>query len=261
MNSPKIPSATNPQAPNSNRGQKNIWLYLLIGIAAGLVIIVGIMFLNLIRGNPATAGTATITPPSASTASNPTLFPTVAPPTVVVPTPAPQAPFGTANDYLNIRSGPGTEYPIYGVVAPGASSEIVGKSADNAWWAVKIPTSISPDGIGWAAASYVIVSGDPNVPVIPAPPPPQDINPSPPPSGSIVVQTIEPVNVRAGPGNEYPSYGKVPAGTPLEAQGISQDQLWAAVSIPTSIAPDGIGWVNTAYLQPFDPSSLPPMQP
>ena len=28
--------------------------------------------------------------------------------------------------------------------------------------------------------------------------------------------TVEPLNVRAGPGNEYPSYGKIPAGVPLQ---------------------------------------------
>ena len=71
-----------------------------------------------------------------------------------------------------------------------------------------------------------------------------------------MVQTTEPVNVRAGPGNEFPSYGKVPAGTPLQAVGISQDGGWVAVKAPV---PNGIGWVSAAYLQPFDPSSLPTM--
>ncbi len=85
---------------------------------------------------------------------------------------------------------------------------------------------------------------------------PPDVVPPPPAPGSVVVQTTEPVNVRAGPGNEFPSYGKVPAGTPLQAVGISQDGGWVAVMAPV---PSGIGWVSAAYLQPFDPSSLPTM--
>jgi uncharacterized protein YraI len=80
--------------------------------------------------------------------------------------------------------------------------------------------------------------------------------PAPPASGSLVVQTTEPVNVRAGPGNEFPSYGKIPAGMPLQAMGISPDGKWVAVAAPV---PSGIGWVSAAYLQPFDPSSLPEM--
>lgn len=136
---------------------------------------------------------------------------------------------------------------------------VTGKSPDGYWYVITIPTTYSPDGTGWVSASYVSLSGaaPADLPVVPPPPLPADVTPPPPASGSLVVQTTEPVNVRAGPGNEYPSYGKVPIGTPLQAVGISQDGKWVAVVLP--IAPSGIGWVNAAYLQPFDPSSLPKM--
>ena len=35
--------------------------------------------------------------------------------------------------------------------------------------------------------------------------------------------TTEPLNVRSGPHNSYPTYGVVPAGTPLNVVGISED--------------------------------------
>jgi len=252
MDSPQPPAS--PPEPAPEEKKRSIWMYILIGVVALLVIVLAVMLFTQPEESQEVVPTATTIPGAP--------VPTVPPPTVVVPTPAPQTPSGTSTDYLNIRSGPSTDYPIYGVANPGASAEIVGKSADNAWWAVKIPTSVSPDGVGWASADYVTVTGDTaSVPVLEAPPPPPDVVPPPPPSGSFVVQTNEPVNVRSGPGNEYPSYGKIPAGTPLEAKGISSDGKWVAVNIPTSIAPNGIGWVNAAYLQPFDPSSLPQMQP
>ena len=258
MSTPVSQEPAAPQPPEDKKKQKPIVMIILIGLVVVLVVVIGAMLLDLFSGGEEAAPTATLP----ATALPPAANPTIPPPTIVPPPPESNVPTGTSTDYLNIRSGPSTEYPIYGVANPGATSEIVGKSADNAWWAVKIPTSLSPDGIGWASADYVTVTGDTaNLPVIQAPPPPQDINPPPPPSDAFVVQTTEPVNVRAGPSNDYPSYGKVPAGTPLEAQGISQDGKWVAVTIPTSFTPSGIGWVNAAYLQPFDSSSLPTMQP
>lgn len=258
MSTPVNQEPATPQPPEEVKKQKPVVMIILVGLAVVLVIVIGAMLFDLFSGSEEAAPTATLPATALPPASNPT----IPPPTIVPPPPASNVPTGTSTDYLNIRSGPSTEYPIYGVANPGASSEIVGKSADNAWWAVKIPTSLSPDGIGWASADYVTVTGDTaNLPVIQAPPPPQDINPPPPPSDAFVVQTTEPVNVRAGPSNDFPSYGKVPAGTPLEAQGISQDGIWVAVTIPTSFTPSGIGWVNASYLQPFDSASLPTMQP
>ncbi len=252
----EVPAA--PQPPEEKKKQKPVVVIILVSLVVVLVVVIGAMLFDLFSGSEETAPAATLPATALPPASNPT----IPPPTVLPPTPAPNMPFGTATDYLNIRSGPSTDYPIYGVANPGATSEIVGKSADNAWWAVKIPTNLSADGTGWASADYVTVTGDTaNLPVLQAPPPPQDINPPPPPSGAFVVQTTEPVNVRSGPSNEFPSYGKVPAGTPLQAQGISQDGIWVAVTIPTSFTPSGIGWVNAAYLEPFDPASLPLMQP
>jgi hypothetical protein len=38
--------------------------------------------------------------------------------------------------------------------------------------------------------------------------------------------------------------------------GLSEDGKWVAVTISTSVAPDGVGWVNTAYVDLFDAGSL-----
>ena len=37
-----------------------------------------------------------------------------------------------------MRSGPGLQYPSYGVVQPGLSAEILGRSEDGSWWVVRV---------------------------------------------------------------------------------------------------------------------------
>lgn len=71
---------------------------------------------------------------------------------------------------LNIRSGPGTAFPVIGVARLGDEGELVGRSADGRWWAVSVPTA--PGGIGWVSADFVLATNAENVPVMQGPPPP-----------------------------------------------------------------------------------------
>ena len=86
-------------------------------------------------------------------------------PEIVPPPPPSGIPYAVANFYVNIRSGPGTEYPAYGVAAYGSSAEIIGVSPDRKWWMVRLPTTISPDGTGWVSAEYVTAYNTDQVPV------------------------------------------------------------------------------------------------
>jgi heat shock protein HslJ len=90
---------------------------------------------------------------------------------IAVATPAPSTPTGrvTAPSGVNVRSGPGTNYPVIGVAPFGAEGEIVGRTADSQWWAVSVPAA--PGGIGWVSDDYVAVTGVEDVPVIAVPPP------------------------------------------------------------------------------------------
>jgi len=98
------------------------------------------------------------------------------------PAPAPGAPSGTALDYLNVRTGPGMNYGVLFAAPPGASSTITGRSADNQWWQVQIPTKYSADGLGWVSQAYVSSTNTESVPVVGAPPPPSF--PEEPPTSS-----------------------------------------------------------------------------
>ena len=83
-------------------------------------------------------------------------YPSTAPaPSAPVVEPVPPAsgePFVTATTGVNIRSGPGTNYPIYGVAPIGASAPVTGISPDGAWYTITIPTTYSPDGTAWVSA-------------------------------------------------------------------------------------------------------------
>jgi hypothetical protein len=75
--------------------------------------------------------------------------------------------------------------------------------------------------------------------------------PPPPtvPAGTSIITVIigdnPEINVRAGPGTEYASLGKLQAGQSAPALGRSPGGDWVQISFPG--APDGVGWVY-AYL-------------
>ena len=181
------------------------------------------------------------------------------PPTDVVPTPEPGVPTVTTTTYVNVRSGPSTSYPVLFVAPPGSSGEAVGVSADRAWYAVEISAGYIESGVGWVSADFVIASGTENLPVLPAPPPPPGVEPSPPGETDPSVTTIDAVNIRNGPNNQCPSYGVPPIGSTAPAYGISADNGWYAIGIPTEFAPDGLGWVNANYVNTNNTEGLPVM--
>ena len=59
---------------------------------------------------------------------------------------------GYSTSHLNLRTGPGTQYPIAGVMETNVRSEITGCLADYSW------CSITVAGLtGWASAEYLVV--------------------------------------------------------------------------------------------------------
>ena len=91
---------------------------------------------------------------------------------VDLPAPEPQTPTGTVTgaSVLNIRSGPGTNFPVIGAARQGDTGTIVGRSQDGRWWAVDAPAL--PGGIGWVSVDFVAATNAENVPVVASPPTP-----------------------------------------------------------------------------------------
>jgi len=160
-----------------------------------------------------------------------------------------------------LRSGPTLEFPVYGVAPTGSKAEVIGQSEDDEWWAVRLPTNIASDGTGWVPKLYTSASNTGGVPVLKTPKLPGNITPAAPASGAPSLITREPLNVRTGPGNEYPSLGQVPRGTILAVVGVSPDREHYVVNIPTEIDRSGRGWVPARYVRTENVSNVPVIQP
>jgi Tol biopolymer transport system component len=68
---------------------------------------------------------------------------------------------------VNVRVGPGTNFPILGVAPEGTEGEIVGVSEDGEWFVARVPAA--PNEQGWVAAAYVEATNAGSLPVVPAP--------------------------------------------------------------------------------------------
>jgi heat shock protein HslJ/uncharacterized protein YraI len=154
------------QQPSEEQGgnsSRNIIVLLAVALVVTLlaVIVMGVVLLTGDSGDSESGEVATL-PPAAVTEQ----------PTVEPPTPEPSDPTAivTAPKGVNVRTGPGTVYPVIGIAPMGTELEIVGVSEDGTWWAVHLPGA--PNNMGWIAGEYVIVENADNVPVITAPPTP-----------------------------------------------------------------------------------------
>ena len=119
-------------------------------------------------------------------------------PIVDLPAPEPKAPTGTVTgaNVLNIRSGPGTNFPVIGAARNGDTGTIVGRSQDSRWWVVDAPTL--PGGVGWVSADFVAATNAGDVPVIPSPPPPPP-TPTRVPQPTALPPTATPIPATAVP--------------------------------------------------------------
>jgi len=191
----------------------------------------------------------------------PVITPPLLPPLVSFPNPPYNAPTATMREPATMRSGPTVEYPVYGVAPIGSKAEILGESEDGDWWVVRMPTSLAKDGMGWVPKTFVHTTNVGSVKEIKNPQLPKNITPAAPSSGAPSLITREPLNVRTGPGNEYPSLGKVGIGSILAVVGVSPDGEYYVVNIPTEIDRSGLAWIPARYVRTENVSNVPVTQP
>ena len=103
-----------------------------------------------------------------------TLEPSPTPTPEPTATPTPADPTVTILQNMNVRGGPGTNYPVIGPGPAGESAKIIGRNADSSWVQIQYP--IAADGIGWVYAPLVQIDGNlETVAVAQAPPPPAPV--------------------------------------------------------------------------------------
>ena len=179
------------------------------------------------------------------------------PPDIDVPAPPPGAMTATALVAVNVRSGPGVEYPSYGVAQVGIKGEVIGVSADGGWWVVKISPDKVPEGQGWVSAEYVQIDNATEVPVIDAPPPPPPVEVPTPDPNAPTATAIDITNLRSGPGMDYFVYGVAPKGTQGEIIGISSDSGWWVVKISPDKVAEGQVWVSADWVVVENADNVP----
>lgn len=132
--------------------------------------------------------------------------------TTITPTatPVPLAPVTNpqvvASSALNVRSGPGTDYPIIAALQQSEIANITGKNTNGDWWEISLANSQT----GWVFGSLVTTAGDvTGVAVaanIPAPPPTATPAPAPPPAATTAPAEPAPTAAPAVDPNAAPHF-------------------------------------------------------
>jgi uncharacterized protein YraI len=228
----------NPAPPSRD---STILVFILVGLLGLLLLGIGIV-----------VGVLIFTPKASAPVQTPIPAPTI--PVTPVPEGAPVA---TAKHQAYVRSGPGVQYPAYGIAQAGQKAQIVGVSSDKQWWAVSLPTQYSSTGMGWVAKADVTVSNTQNIPPVPAPTLPPTVSFPPPATNDPTAVALTTIYVRSGPGTSYPAYGLGQPGQSALVTGKSTDGQWWQVAIPTQYSSTGRGWVSAAYVLTYNTQYVP----
>ena len=158
----------------------------------------------------------------------------------IIPTPVPGFPFVTANENVNIRTGPGLTYENIGILEQGENAAIIAYNTDSSWWAIRYPNP--PLDIGWVSADFVTQTGD--VTIVPTPAP-----------GAPILTASANLNIRSGPGIDFDKIGLILIGQSAEVVGVSRDGEWWAIKVP--LAEGERGWVTAIFAQVGNAQDVP----
>lgn len=173
-------------------------------------------------------------------------------------TPAQTGALATAITNVNIRNGPGTDYQKIGLFELNQTAGVMGLSADGQWWLISLAGIEGSQG--WVSAQYVIVENGSDVPVVSAEGEQisnQQVIPTPQVGDSGITANVV-VNIRSGPGIENEILGRLNAGQSAKVIGVSPDNNWWVISVPSAIA--GRGWVSADYVTGQNTVGVPVIQ-
>ena len=159
------------------------------------------------------------------------------------PTPAPSNPeaeqTAKTTEYVNFRTGPGTNYSSKGVISLGTTVTVTDTS-NSQWYAVRLANGST----GYIFAQYLKLTGNTSAPT--ATPAPSD------PANEKTAKTTEYVNFRTGPGTNYSSKGVIPSGTAITVTDTSNSQ-WYAVRL----ADGSTGYIYAQYIKITSATAMP----
>ena len=163
-------------------------------------------------------------------------------------TPAPSDPANEktakTTEYVNFRSGPGTNYSSKGVISLGTTVTVTDMS-NAQWYAVRLANGST----GYIFAQYIKITETPSATATPAPTP----TPTPSdPSKEQTAKTTEYVNFRSGPGTNYSSKAVIPSGTAITVTDTSNAQ-WYAVRLANGTT----GYIYAQYIKITSAAATP----
>jgi uncharacterized protein YraI len=160
-----------------------------------------------------------------------------------------------AKTFATVRSGPGLNFPVYGVFPAGASAELGGRNFDSGWWGLKMPGY--PDALGWVPPSSITVSNPDKVPYL------QLIFLM---SGEKLLwpdvsdpraSTNDPIFIYTGPGKPYPVFLMGLPGDTFFVIGRSADSQYLVIYLGLNPETGGIGWVATKDVESHNWDGVP----
>ena len=131
-------------------------------------------------------------------------------------------------EYVNVRSGPGTNYTSKTVIASGTPITVTDRS-NAEWYAVKLSNGMT----GYIFSQYIQLSNDSS----------SDAG-SVPSTESTPAKTTEYVNVRSGPGTNYTSKTVIASGTSITVTDRSNSE-WYAVKLSNGMT----GYIFSIYIE------------
>lgn len=182
------------------------------------------LFTLSVNADPDAAGTITLTLSNGPCALGPAPEPAaiVIPPPQFVPVEIPGVCAASSINNVNIRTGPGREYPVIALWMNRTPIQVVGRSEDGIWWAVQTPFFS-----GWMSSRVVSVVGPcDNLPVIPA------SGPAPAQTATPGLPMMTPTPLATMTGTVAPTAGATGTAMPT-ATGVQPTATPPATALPT----------------------------
>ncbi len=145
-----------------------------------------------------------------------------------------QQTLAAATAWLNMRTGPGTGYPVILSIPAGAQVAVYQCTSNQTWCEVGYSGRT-----GWSSARYLnfagcgAVSGDPQ---------------PPPVIGQVQARTTATLNMRSGPSTAYPTIRAIPAGATVVVNRCTEGYSWCEVTYAGAT-----GWSAARYLTSTSP--------
>ena len=156
-----------------------------------------------------------------------------------------KSPSVTVNGEMNVRDGPGTNYTIIGTATIGEEFPITGQNEEGDWWQIDYSGQT-----GWIYAPFVTAINAESVPVVSSAMTPATS--AAPALAEPVVAVNGDMNVRAGPGTDYPVVGGATVGDEFPITGKNEEGDWWQIDYSGQT-----GWIYAPFVTATNAENVP----